>query len=278
MDIIHFNDEILTLINNISISIGIVEFMDYFPLLKQGKANIKTVHYIIKSYVILGNNISINLSNIYDRSIDLNNIYDILNNNDPYDDYLKFSINKNSDLLTKYEEECLLAYELLDIICICKNIDHHPRTGSGWLRVAFIAKNMHKNLPELPLFMLYMCISSGSNLINKISNNNYVKLTRDIYRNYARKLNNNSCIKENRISEIKELIQIDIGDLDPRCANNTLYKFAKLVNETETCNIIKEISIERNLIEKQMLINNFEDLIGPSDIPNNIFRNIMKFI
>jgi hypothetical protein len=104
MDIVCFNDELLTLINNISINIGIIEFMDYFPLLKQGKANIKTIHYIIKSYLILGNNISIDLIKIYDNIYDLSHIYDIMNNDVPYDDYRKFSANKNSHLLNEYEE------------------------------------------------------------------------------------------------------------------------------------------------------------------------------
>ena len=266
MEIICFNDELLTLINRISINIGILEFMNYFPLLKQGKANIKTIHYIIQSYVLLGNKININLYNIYGIA------------NVPYDDYLKFCCNKNNNLLTEYEEECVLAYELLDIICICKSADHHCKSGSGWLRIAIIAKDMHTKFPELSLFILYMCISSGSNLINKISDNYYVKLVRDIYRNYGNKINNAFFIKENKLSEVKELIKINIEDLDPRHGNNTLYKFAKLLNEIETCNMIKEITIGRNFLEKQVLINNFENLIGQSDIPNNIFLYYLNFI
>lgn len=263
MDIICLNNDLLILINSISINIGIVEFMDYFPLLKQGKANIKTIHYII-----LGGNIS----------MESNVISDIMNDNITFDNYLNILNNKKTYVLKEYEEECVLAYELFDIICTCKSVNHKPKTGSGWLRISIIAKHMHEKSPELPLFILYMCISESSYLINKISTNNYVKLVRDIYRNYGNKINNSFYIKENQLSEVKELIQINIGNLDPRCCNNTLYKFSKLLNEIETCNMIKELSIKRNLIEKQVLINNFEDLIGPSDIPNNIFNYTMKFV
>ena len=257
MDVILLNNELLTLINIISINIGIVEFMDYFPLLKQGRANIKTIHYIIKSYVILGGNISINLNS------------DIMNDNIVFDDYLKILNNKKIYFLTEYEEECVLAYELFDIICTCKSRDHIPKTGSGWLRIKYIARIMHQKSPELSVFILYMCISANSYLINKILNNYYVKLANAIYCNYARKMNNDFFIKES---------QINIGNLDPRYGNHTLYKFAKLLNESDTCAMIEKITIKKCWMEKQVLINNFEDLIGPSNIPDNIFNYLLQFI
>ena len=260
----NFFKNIILKMNSISINVGIVEFMDYFPLLKQGKANIKTIYYIIKSYNVL---------------TDSNIKFETNNDNTEFDDYLiKILNNKKTYVLKEYEEECVLAYELLDIICTCKSVNHKPKTGSGWKRIEIIARHMHAKSPELSLFILYMCICSNSHLINKISTNNYVKLVRDIYQNYWYKINNTFYIKERQFSEVKELIQINLGNLDPRYGNNTLYKFAELLNETETCYMIKELSIKRNLIEKQVLINNFEDLIGPSDIPNNIFNYTMKFI
>ena len=268
MDVICFNNKLLNLINSISINVGIVEFMDYFPLLKQGKANIKTIHYIIKCHVLLGGNIS----------IDLKHVHDITDDNICYDDYLKFSVNKIIDLSIGYEEERVLAYQLLDIICICKSEDYHPKTGQGWKRIKLIATLIREKSPELSLFILCICIVAGSNLTNKVLNNNHVKLARDIYYNHRDKINNAFFIKESMLSDIRELVVIKIGDLDPRHGNNTLYKFAKLLNETETCNMIKQITIKRNWLEKQVLIRNFEDIIGPSDIPNNIFDYMTNFM
>jgi hypothetical protein len=172
----------------------------------------------------------------------------------------------------------VLAYELLDIICTCKSSNYRTKTGNGWKRIQRIAREMHDKSPELSLFILYICITAQSNLINKILNNNHVKLANDIYHNSRNKINNDFYIKELLFSEVKELIPINIENLDTRHGNNILYKFAKLLNESETYYMIEKITIKKYWIEKQVLINNFENLIGPSDIPINIFKHMIKFM
>jgi len=176
---------------------------------------------------------------------------------------------KKTYLLEEYEEESVLAYELYDIIATCKIVNHIPKAGSGWKRVQIIAKRMHESFPDLHLFLfiLYMCICANSYLIKKIATNNYVKLTRDIYANFVTKRRN---------PEVKELRPISTDILYQCHCNNIVYQFADLLNETDACDQIKEIIIKKNWIEKQVLISNFEQLIGPSNIPDTIFYYINK--
>ena len=41
--------------------------------------------------------------------------------------------------------------------------------------------------------------------------------------------------------------------------------------------MIKETSIKRNLLEKQLLTNNYEELIGQSNLPDIIFNHMNAF-
>jgi hypothetical protein len=152
------------------------------------------------------------------------------------------------------------------MICLCKSVDYVPKTGKGWKRVQLLSNLMRRKSPELSLFILSTCVISHGIITNKILKNNHVKIIFNIMSNYSSRKNS------------EKLISIDISDLDPRCGDNTLYKFAKLLDDFETCEVIKKISIEKYWIEKQVLITNFENLIGPSDISTDIYNHVIKYI
>jgi len=262
MDIICFNDELLTLIKKISINIDILEFMDYFPLLKQGKACIETIQHIIKSYVLFGN--ETNLS------------YDVMDDNMVYNRYIKLCLGQTNEWRKEYDKEQRLAHQLFDIISLYKSKDHIINAFSFRRRIELLSQLAREKCTDLSLYILYMFLSLKRQCIGKILNNNYVELASYIYSNYSNRKNNKYYVGVFEYKTLKEIISIDLGNLDPRYGNNTLYRFAKLLDETETCQMIEKATIKRNWIEKQVLINNFEDLIGPSDIPNNIFNYIIN--
>lgn len=92
------------------------------------------------------------------------------------------------------------------------------------------------------------------------------------------------------IHSFEEYIENKLSELTKKCSSSiilmeiievnfhdNLVIFLKTLpvnNNFVISNIIKEESIKRNWIEKQILIKNFEELIGPSDVPNNIFNHI----
>lgn len=240
-------DKIMNIINRITIDIGIINFIDYFPLLKRGQALIKTIECLIKCHNM-----------IHDELILPIDMHEADENT-----YIRY-----------HEHECYFAEELFDIIYSYKCPSHKIQIFEG---KKIIRKNIYeifldKTLPELDIFILYMCLISNADLYIKIIQNKYVRLAHNIYKQHRMK------IGISNIYTILNKVDINKIDFDLRSENNIIYRFAKFCGHVETCNEIKEFVIKQNWIEKQVLINNIEPLIGPSDIPNNIFDYMRQFI
>ena len=67
-----------------------------------------------------------------------------------------------------------------------------------------------------------------------------------------------------------------IDEIDFYVGYKDLYILAISRKNIEIANMLKEKIIYQNLLIKQVLTINFEDLIGPSDIPNIICNIIIK--
>lgn len=64
--------------------------------------------------------------------------------------------------------------------------------------------------------------------------------------------------------------------IDPRVNNNEAYKLALKIGNLEIVNIIKDNIIYTTWLERQVVTNQFENLITPSNIPETLFRHNMR--
>jgi len=90
-------------------------------------------------------------------------------------------------------------------------------------------------------------------IINNIFNSDYYKLY------YA--------VTTYDIEKIKEYLY----NVDPRGYNNHLYQISDSKKIRE---MILDVTIKKNMLQKMIIKNNIEDIIGPSDIPDTINRYI----
>jgi hypothetical protein len=270
-----------------------IDIFDYFPLLKQGITYETIIKTMIETYTLFYANdhpeiidedklffetfnSDINLYFINDK-YKLNRGGTLRNLIYLYRD-LKFQPIEQYDdnLIKQLEFENLLSTELFQSIKLMKN---------------YVSMSMSRNLPYNRLCELLISLNNKT-LLQQLLLNKYVKLIYSIL------------IKDK--NTIYELLYIN--NIDPRLGNNELYKLSinkeldvyKMIdkinhnmfenifkiennieiseNTLEISDMIREISIKRNLLEKQMLTNNFEELIQiQSNLPDIIFSLINTF-
>ena len=245
-----------------------IDFMDYFPLLKQGITTKNTYYKVIAAYGIRNryiNNHEIrngirckSIIKVYEKyiskleifkiltdnfsedlySIIMNNIpYSIIMNNIPYSKNKIIDENIDDDLLN----ESNLANSLLATIDL-----------------AFIDIEENEQLFKL----IYSCnpYSISSRIFNKALESPSIRLLSNV-------LYNNT--EDMAIALYMDEIDLYIGYKD-------LYLLAISKNYLKIANMLKEMIIHKNLYIKHALINSFENLIGSSDIPDIIYDIIIK--
>lgn len=80
------------------------------------------------------------------------------------------------------------------------------------------------------------------------------------------------------IKQNSALVRDKLPHTDARINNHEAYHVALKVNNPPITKIIRDSIIKRNLIEKQVLIQSIEPLIGSSDIPKTIFNYMFQFL
>ena len=250
-----------------------VDFWDYFPLLKQGKCYRSTFSYLVKICEILCTDKSSNKSR-----------YELLVDNVGFNpmNYRAFKENIVNELNEKITQELYIErlhiYELQS--CFAFMVGNQNN---------FIIENgSYNQLCQLLISFESIHIIMGTDRFNE--NGKYESLLKKLLSNQIIRL-------IGYVLQCDELnVNLCLNTIDPRVYNNVLYLLSidqnidmiELINNRRTkeqtslvvknniSNMIRDVSIKRNWLDKQVLINCFESLIGSSEIPNNIFVHMNK--
>jgi len=266
---VKLNDKLVDFFSKIDIKykwnkIFHINIMDYFPLLKKGLTQIDTYYHVIILYGLFHD--FINFKNILrDRFTD-KLIFKILNkyfnyeedDEDPFlltaEELSNSEINKIKDDLNKELTLSILLY-------------HNIKSFISKSLVLTKTKSLYDNklfslLYESPKIINYYTLYKSNNsdslpdLPNKSSS---IRLLSSV-------LNNNT---EDMITAFYiDEIDYYIGYLD-------LYRLAISLQNIKIDSIIKEVIIYKNLCIKQALINEFENLMGPSNIPDIVYSYVI---
>lgn len=236
-----------------------VDLLDYFPLLKKGMCSFTTLDFIIFTCSKL-------------NIIDKDKFYP--------SEYIKYSMPIGS-IPYKLDQE--IHIEKLHSMELYTCFDY----TSIHIDMYILEDGYYNQLCQLLMSFKHTHKGLGTNYFNengkhqslfcKLLLNDYIKLMCTIL----------SCDECN--------MNLYIENIDLRCHNNVLYKLSvdqdldalklmfyhKLQKEASLniSNIIKTAIIKRNLIEQQVLIDNFEELLLiQTDIPNNIFNYMNNLI
>jgi len=250
--IIYLDDELKDSMKLVNLDIGIIDFMNLFPLLKSGLGSIPTIETIFKIHNILNENkIEIKISD------------DILSET-------KFDFG----IAEKGHEEDILAESLFEVVNICKYPDYIPQE----FRMMKHKFDKIRDKYDLKVSILFIC--AGTILYN-FPNNSYIKLIYILYQEYIVKYYNEYGHLQPSEINIRELLDhYNMFEqlVDLRRGNCMLYRFAELCEQYNVCNDIKNFIVNHNLLIKEYLTKNFEDLIGSSDIPINLYKRINELL
>jgi len=311
---VHLDGKLMYFISQVNLkftynSCVTIDLFDYFPLLKQGITYKSIIRSIIETYILFYTNIHPEL--IDDDKLFLEtfnsdiNLYFI---NDKYKlnrggtlrnliflfSDLKFQPIEQYDgnLIEPLDFENLLAKELYQSIKLIKNwVDMPMSCNLSYNRLCELLISLHNKtlLQQLLLNnyvkLIYSILINDKNTVyellyinnidHRLGNNELYKLSTnkelDVYKmidkinyeNEAQKKFNNmfkSILNNIYVIENNEILGNNIGISD---------------NTSEISEMIEETSVKRNLLEKQLLTNNFEELIQTqSNLPDIIFNLI----
>ena len=261
-----------------------IDFMDYFPLLKQGKTTKDTYYMVIAAYGLVNNFIDtegiINTNQsdlviikIYNSYIKYSKIYKILYRNFPDELLLTISpINNNSLLETnkivnnnvsdELKAELDLANSLLTTISSISEslLDYissysTPNENSSNCLLKLINIYSPKSTYNKVLDKSFMFSLKTSKIFNKALETPSIRLLSNIL---------NDDTEDMALALYIDEINFYVGHMD-------LYLLAISRKNIKIANMLKEFIIIQNFYVKQALIIGFECLIGPSDIPNIIY-------
>lgn len=241
-----------------------INIMDYFPLLKQGITKLDTYYHVIVVYGLFHNLITI--KDIYRDRITDKLLHKILNKYFDYEDaeeddedpFLLTAVELSSSNIDKIKDD--LDEELVLSKALYYNIHSF---------FSFIANSCRNKLftllnnpvGEVTYYTYYRSkIDKPCSLVNFKEQSSSIRLLTNV-------LNNDT---EDMITALYvDEIDFYIGYMD-------LYILANSLKYFKIANMLREMIIIKNLLMKQVLIMKFEDLIGPSDIPNIVFDIIIK--
>ena len=280
---VQLNDDLIKFFSNLEIKFEwknkfYIDVMEYFPLLKRGVMTNETCYKIFLVYGRINNFID-DLIDIENRSTRMDMIIKIINKIKPFTSSkickILFEtccepspklneIDNNSEL----DKEIILSGSLLRIV---------SQTDRNYL-IRLIDEYSHKSIYNKLNKILNEYNSGYKNLIGLLDKPSpaYSQPNRifdEAFRNPSIRLLCNVLNNDNE----DMVIALYIDEIDFYAGYNDLYILAiscKHIN-IEIANMIKEKIIIQNLLIKQVLTINFEDLIGPSDIPNIICNIII---
>lgn len=268
---VRINDKLIHFFNNIDLEYSYkninLDFMDYFPLLKQGITLIDTYYNIAGAYGVKNDIIELGPARSMSDYIMYEFFKKFNSDEDPYILTATEMYRNEINIFKKdLDKELALSEELIMIIkysSVYNQASGH-QIGKHMLN---INKNQERilNITEnLELYVaMILCSSkliSNHCILDEILNNNEIRLLYNV-------------LTDNREDMIMCLYIEDIY-----INNNNLYVLAILCEHIEIANMIKDITIKRNWIEKQILINNFESLLQTqTNIPDIIFNHIKSF-
>lgn len=259
-----------------------VDLMDYFPLLKHGYCNFITLLTIkdicdifySQSFLIniFGNshldylsdissidNVTKQLSN--DMNIEEQHAIELYDCLEFMRKYTTISLKEPNNLLC----QLLTSFESNSIYGVLHQKDVHSSLYDKLLlnnTIKLIHSILNCDENKMNLYLEYIDPRIGNNEIYKLSIDNKIE-TMGLMDHLMIQKQHAIIIKEN--NGIDHLI---IGSERNKIISD-MYESKLLIS-----NMIRDITIKRNWIEQQVLIDNFETLIGSSDIPNNIFNYI----
>lgn len=312
-----------------------IDFLDYFPLLKDGDAIKSTVYNIVLLYI----NIFIKYNEFPSSDIlfrktfnkDISDLFweykelqiPLQFKNDEYYELINKNVHPlmNLNMTGPLMKEKYLMKELVDTICSWK--ENSNCTNKDTLLEILISCTSQNLLTILNdtndyIRLIYAIINKDmktlieclyiENIDPRISNNALYKLALCCGKSDIKYLIEKSRESVKSIVNLKNIFEYleredlhqysfvyimkvkhdmlikelsEYPNISTEEKNTNLSYFMNLGNFNKTLtlnycsemsNIIKEESIRRNWIEKQVLTNNFESLIGISDIPNDIFN------
>jgi len=277
---IQLNDDLIDFFSDIKIkfewnNIFYIDFMDYFPLLKKGITTKDTYYMVIATYGLMNNFIDnedlINVS-CSDLIIKTDLIIKI------YNSYIKSAYSNlteellltispiNNDSLSVINEiiECNISDELNTELALTKSllttISLYTSENSSISLFKLINTYSPKSTINKTIDRSFLFSPQSSEIFNEALKTPPIRLLSNV-------LNDNT---EDMVTALYiDEIDFYIGYMD-------LYLLAISRKRTKIANILKEMIIIQNLYIKQALIISFEDLIGPSDIPNIIYDIIIK--
>ena len=237
-----------------------IDFMDYFPLLKKGITTKNTYCKVMGAFGykfkyindvdIINSTNGINevsIIKVYNQYVLNSDNFKVLRDNFRIHLLSKvYSINNNKIISTNFNNDLYNESKLADSLL-------------------YIVQSSFKIINEPnELFKLCLCYTFNKSSTNRKTLNETLKTTS--IRLLRAVLNND--IEDIITSFYVDKVDFYIGYL-------YLYFLALSRNNIQIANILKQMIITKNLLMNQVLIANFEDLIGPSDIPNIVY-NIIK--
>lgn len=261
---VKLNDTLINFFSEIEIKfewneIFCINIMDHFPLLKQGLTKIDTYYNVIIVYGLFCN--FIDFKNIFRDCFTDKLIYKILNNYFDYeeDDEDPFLLTANE--LTN-SEIYKIKYDLNKEYDFSRSLYYNIKTEYG----SFYKGNL--SLSTRLLFNILTKNEKGEIQFLHRSN------IRDIL--YLRNLNEQqasirllSDVLNNNTEDMITAFYID--DIDFYIGYKDLYLLANSKGCIKIAEILKEKIVTQNLYIKQALVISFENVIGPSNIPNIIY-------
>lgn len=253
-----------------------IDLFDYFPLLKQGKTCDYIIHTIIHIYTLFYRPTNIEFLDTQILEVEDKLFFDTFGcdinmffYNNKYKQTRKDQHINRRSLLDKLSlshiERCNRTEYLIKQLALESTLIDKLSFFIFKMKKPFnlsLKTDDNNNLPHNLLCELLLSpVLSDSILLHKLLLDDNVGLI------YA--------ILNNDTNKIYEYLYVNC--IDPRLGNNELYKLALNLKTTEISNMIKHVSIVRNLLEKQILTDNFTELIGVSNVSDNIFNYLNNF-
>ena len=235
-----------------------IDLWDYFPLLKQGKCYSTTFGYLWKICEILYTD-KLSSKSKHEQLIERFGFYPL--------DYYSDKIKNISGVKIRQASKTERSYIKELYTCFVFMQKHQCN---------FIERNESYD----KLCQLLISLGKYNPLYEKLLSNQIIRVMGYILEG----------------DDINIYSYLNTEKLDPRFHNNVLYLLSidqnidliELINNSKPreqtsliikeniSNIIRDVSIKRNWLYQQVLINCFESLIGSSEVPDNIFVHMNK--
>ena len=273
---IQLNDDLIDFFSDIQIKFEwnnkfYIDFMNYFPLLKQGITTKDTYYNVIASYGLINNFIDVGYL-IDHRRQDIIIKTDIISK--IYNSYIKNS--EKFKILRDNFSIYLLSksYSIINnIIIVNYNISDELKTELA------LAKSLLDTIMSYSDENSSNCLFRLINMYHPKSTYNGLKIKSTMFLPQSSKIFDGA-LKTPSIRLLSSVLNDDtedmvtafyIDEIDYYIGYMDLYKLAISRKNMKIADILKEMIIIQNFYIKQALVNIFEDLIGPSDIPNIIY-------